>query len=89
MSSRGKSWRIPFPTERKVRNRGFTPILYFSSMGRLSGWIVSEAKSATRIALLTSDPRRQRIVMVRGKARRYIVTLDEHRRRCSESQNQS
>ena len=81
MASRRRTWNIPFATERKVRNRGFTPIVYFTDAGSVTGWIVSEAGNKTRIAVLTSDPRKQRIVVLRGKARRDFLTLDEFRRR--------
>jgi len=35
---------IKKPTVRKVRNRGFIPVVYHSARGQVSGWIYKEGR---------------------------------------------
>jgi hypothetical protein len=58
---------IKSPTVRKVRNAGFTPVVYHTNHGQLSCWI--EKVGRTRLHVRFTDGRLRRVPMTE---RRYM-----------------
>ena len=64
--------RIPNPTLRKVRNRGFIPCRYQTDDGFYNGWIVRTKRTGAIVIHLVAEDRDRTI---KGDDRRYVAAL--------------
>lgn len=61
-----------WPTLRKVRNRGWTPIRYHTDDCVRTGWLIEEQPKAMLVHLVGDEGNK----WIRGEERRYVRPLD-------------